>query len=236
MHGHYGKAPAFPIWGGDADDLVAEMDRVGIEKLIVSHQAVLTPNVVWGNDRVLEAISRYPGRILGYATCYPVNDKLGIEEIKRCIDAGMHGIKLHNSSGIAYTAAECGPVWELADVRKLPVLLHTWGDIDKLEPVFEKYRNAPILLAHAGSEKPEMYVEYAKRYDNLHLELCFSRAPYGLVEYFVREVGAERILWGSDAPWMAFGQQIGRVIFADIPEEDKKRILVENPAKILDRS
>ena len=48
------------------------------------------------------------------------------------------------------------------------------------------------------------------------------------------EVGAERVLWGSDAPAMAISQQIGRILFADISDEDKKTIMVDNPKRILD--
>ncbi len=56
---------------------------------------------------------------------------------------------------------------------------------------------------------------------------------YNLVEYFVKNVPIKKIIWGSDTPWMSLGQQIGRVVFADITEEEKKAILVDNPGRIL---
>jgi predicted TIM-barrel fold metal-dependent hydrolase len=234
MHGHYGAWAKFPIWGGKADDLVEEMDRVGVRKLFVSHHACLSTEVVWGNNEVLEAIRRRPGRIFGYAICYPVDETLGIREVERCIEAGMHGIKLHNCNGFAYTDERLAPVWDYADSRKLPVLLHTWGDIDKMEAVFENYQQAPILLGHAGAANPKMYVKYTLKFPNLYLELCGSQSRYGLVEYFVREVGAGRVVFGSDVPWMPIQHQLGRVLFADIPEADKRAILVENPKRILE--
>lgn len=233
MHAHYGKWREFPIWGGAADDLVKEMDRLGVAKILVSHNACMTPEIVWGNDHVLAAMKKYPGRIAGYACCYPINEQLGAGEIHRCIKAGMTGIKLHNSNGFAYTDSRYQPVWEYADKLRLPVLLHTWGDMDSYEQVFKKYRRAPILLGHSGSVNPESYVKFARKYPNLYLDLTLSAAPYGLVEYFVREAGADKILYGSDAPWMAMQQQLGRVLFADISDADKKKILVENPRRIL---
>lgn len=233
MHTHYSKWIQFPIWGGYADDLVEEMDRVGIEKAVLAPQTSMTPSLVCGNDGILEAMRKYPDRLLGYASCYPAHKDTGLKEIQRCMDEGMVGIKMHTSSGIPYTSDDYTPVWQYANEKKLPVLLHTWGDLDEMDSIFETYTDAPILLGHAGSVNPKMYVEYAQRYSNLWLELCFSRAPYGLVEYLVREVGADRILYGSDAPWMAFGHQICRVLFADIPEESKKKILVENPKRVL---
>jgi len=234
MHGHYGKYAKFRIFGGDADDLVEEMDRVGVEKILVSHHACISTEVVWGNNEVLDGMKRCSGRILGYATCYPANGDLGIREIERCIDAGMPGIKLHNSNGFAYTDGKLKPVWEYANEHKLPVLLHTWGDVNKLDSILDTYSDTPILFGHSGCVNEEMYAEYARKYPNVYLELCHSGSRYGLVEYFVREVGAERILFGSDAPWMGIQQQLGRILFADITDDEKKTILIENPRRVLE--
>ena len=233
IHGHYGKWVEFPIWGGDADDLVAEMDRIGIQASVVSHQAVLSSEVQWGNDEVFKGMQRHPGRILGYATCLPINDKLGIDEIKRCVDRGMPAIKLHSYNGIPYDAPAYRKIWEYADKLRMPVLLHTWGDLNTYRTIFEKAPNTPILCGHSGAVNPNQYVEYARQFPNIHLELCSSRSADGLVEFFVREIGAERVVWGSDAPWLSYQQQIGRVLFADIPESAKRLILAGNAKRIL---
>lgn len=235
MHAHLGKWGSFPIWGGNGDDLVREMDRLGVEQIIVAHQACMTPEVVWGNDQVLATMKQHPGRVAGYATCYPVDERLGVREIRRCIESGMTGIKLHTSNGLAYTDSRYRPVWEFADEHRLPVLLHTWDNMASYDQIFKKYRHASVLLGHSGSKNPESYVKFAHKYPNIYLELACSASPYGLVEYFVREAGADRILYGSDAPWMAMQHQIGRILFADISEAAMKKILIENPRRILQR-
>jgi len=78
-------------------------------------------------------------------------------------------------------------------------------------------------------------VAYTCKYPNRYRELCFSGEPYGVIEYFVREPGPHRMLFGSDSPYMSIQQQLGRVLFADIAEDDKKAILVDNPKRIVDR-
>lgn len=233
MHTHMGTVINFPIAGADADALVRQMDRVGVEKMICAHEACLRTEVELGNDEVLKAMAKYPGRILGYACPYPVTPALGIDEVKRCLDRGMVGIKMHSSNQIPYTSESYAPIWQLADDNRLPVLLHTWGDVDKFEPIYQRYRNAPILLGHAGAINAAMYAQYARQYANVYLDLALSLSKYGLIEYFVRNAGAEKILWGSDMPWMPLGHQIGKVVFADISEADKRKILVDNPARIL---
>ncbi len=236
IHGHYGKWIQFPIWGGDADDMAAEMDRIGIRSAMVSHQAVLASEVPWGNDEVLKAMRRHPGRIIGYATCLPVSARLGIGEIRRCVESGMPAIKLHNNNGIPYDSPAYDKVWEYADRLRLPVLLHTWGDLNAYRKIFEQAPNTPILCGHSGAVNPDQYVEYARKFPNVYLELCSSRSAAGLVEFFVKKVGAERVVWGSDAPWLSYQQQIGRVLFADIPEAAKRLILAGNAARILGNS
>lgn len=234
MHAHYGKWGEFDVWGGDADDLVEEIDRLGIAKIFVAHHSCCSPEVVWGNDEVLKAIERYPDRILGYATCHPVDDRTGIDEVKRCIDAGMRGIKLHTHlDGIRYDDDRYASIWKFADENRIPVLLHTRGALDTYEKIFEQYHEVPILLGHSGCTTPDHYVEFARKYPNIWLELCCSTSHYGLVEHFAREVGAGRMLAGSDAPWMSVQHQFGKVVFADISDDDKKTILVGNPQKIL---
>ncbi|NLW49933.1 MAG: amidohydrolase family protein [Candidatus Brocadiaceae bacterium] len=233
MHIHLGSWAAFAMPGNDADSMVRQMDRVGVAVAVCSHQACMTPEVAYGNDQVLEAMRRHPGRILGYASAYPVNDTLGIDEIRRCLDAGMVGVKMHNANRIPYTAERYTPIWRLANERRLPVLLHTWGGLGAHERLFEEYTDCPILLAHSGSTRADDYVPWAVRYPHVYLDLEFSGCPNGLVECLVRRASAEKIVFGSDMPWMPLGQQIGRVVFADIAEEQKRAILVDNARRIL---
>ena len=79
----------------------------------------------------------------------------------------------------------------------------------------------------------EEYVRHAKTYSNVYLESCFSASPKGLIEYFVNEGMADKLLWGSDVNFYSNEHQIGRVVFADISLEDKYKILGRNAAKIL---
>lgn len=230
MHAHYGRWAELPMWYKDEQEFIARLDRVGVEKILVSRTGTNQP---YSNDIILDLMRKFPDRVLGYAVGYPEDDRIGIDEVIRCIENGMSGVKMHSGMGIPYDDKRFDSIWRYADEHRLPVLLHTWGDLDTYERVFSDYPDAQILAAHAGAVNPRQYVDFARRYPNIILELCYSRSRYGVVEYFVREVGAERIVWGSDLPWMDITQQIGKVAFADISEDDKRQILVENPRRIL---
>jgi predicted TIM-barrel fold metal-dependent hydrolase len=50
----------------------------------------------------------------------------------------------------------------------------------------------------------------------------------GLIEWSVSEIGAERILFGTDTPLYFTAMQRARIDRADISDEDKRKILLEN--------
>ena len=235
MHAHVGEWGRFPMPGRGVDAMVRQMDLAGVEKMIVAHEACMTPNVEYGNDHVIAAMRKHPDRILGFATAYPAVPRLGLDEIRRCFDLGMCAMKLHTGAGVPYSSPLYDGIWRFADERHMPVLIHADPDPKEWEHILSRYRDIMLLLGHAGASRPELFVECAKKYDNAVLDLASSVSRFGLVEYFVKEVGAERVVFGTDMPWMAVTQQIGRVVFADITEDQKRMILVENAARILER-
>jgi len=70
-------------------------------------------------------------------------------------------------------------------------------------------------------------------FENILIDTCGSQPESGLVEYAVRELGAQRVLFGSDAPGRDFASQLGRVLAADISEHDRQAILGGNALKLL---
>ncbi len=55
-----------------------------------------------------------------------------------------------------------------------------------------------------------------------------------LVEWAVEEIGADRILYGTDTPLYSAEMQRARIDHAEISEADKKLILRDNAVTLLD--
>jgi predicted TIM-barrel fold metal-dependent hydrolase len=53
-----------------------------------------------------------------------------------------------------------------------------------------------------------------------------------IIRHFVEVAGADRIVWGADAPLFSMAQQLCKVLFANISDEDKEKILYRNAAKL----
>jgi len=213
---------------------VKEMDRVGIKSAIISHVGSIFGDIRRGNDSVAEAALEFKGRFYCYchvSAQYPEN----IEgELERCFKNKVFvGIKVYQV-GTNFDDPVYDPVWEFAVKRNIPVLAHTWGgNLTGFDKVAQRFKSIPFLAGHSGSGFAyKQYADVAKKVKNLYLDLTYSREHTNMIEYFVREVGAEKIVWGSDAPTFSMSHQIGKILFARIPDKDKIKILYTNTSRL----
>ena len=236
-HGHLGECPSIALVDSTAASLLRAMDRMGIRMTAVSAVPALMGDAAYGNRLVEAAVRAHPDRFFGYMAADAGYPERIIPELERSLAGGCRGVKVWSSgerSGLPYDHVNYLPIFEFAQAHRLPVLAHTWGaELDQLEPAILRYPDITWLLAHTGSVDKPKYLRLGKLYPNVYLELCFSAAPRGLVEELVGEGLAEKLVWGSDAVFMSATQQIGRVLFAQIPPEDKARILGGNAMRAL---
>jgi uncharacterized protein len=235
-HAHVGPArgidrPTSP------DSIVRLMDRVGVDRNVISGLMFATGvRVETMNDWVAECLRAHPDRFLGYCYVNPNFPEAMADEIDRCFDQpGFAGFKLHVSwNGVPYDAERYAPVYEFAAARGLPILAHTWGDeaVRALARMARTYPSIPFLAGHSGAGDVEVNLDEARRTPNLYLELTYSGGTPWLVERLVREVGAERIVWGSDTILFAASHQVGKVVFAEIPESAKRAMLTGNARRL----
>lgn len=114
-------------WGwGDNDRIIDAADRLGIDQLCCSIPVTRgTPTmdeIRACNDDVLEAMRCYPDRILGYCFVVPGYFRESLDEIDRCLDRGMIGVKLYNQYKIWDPAVH--PVIEKTIEERIPILEH----------------------------------------------------------------------------------------------------------------
>jgi len=155
-------------------------------------------------------------------------------ELERCFAIeGFRGIKVYQV-GCPYDDERFGPAWEFARERGAPVLAHTWGgDLTGLDKAAEQNPDVNFLAAHSGSAfayRP--YIEAAQKCPNLYLDITYSREHTGMIEHFVERLGPDRIVWGSDAPCFSMSHQLGKILFARIPDEAKRKIIHTTAARL----
>ncbi|MCC6444844.1 MAG: amidohydrolase family protein [Armatimonadetes bacterium] len=237
-HGHLGEWHSTVIFGrGTPDNIAHTLDGIGVSGILLSDMVAIGPDFRKGNDRVAEAVARFPGKIYGYAVVNPHYPDEMIPELERCFDQmGFTGIKFHcglhqyHVDGPNYR-----PAIEFADERGLGILIHGYGPMRVLDDLARRYPMAKFLSAHIGGwngVSPDDSIELAKRHPNIYLDLASSACYFRSLERMVAEVGSRQIIHGSDMPLMDPAYQLGRVTKADISDEAKRDILANNARRV----
>lgn len=238
-HAHIGEHSSFHIHRSDANSLVEIMDEVGVHAACVSSLTAISHDYQTGNDEVIEAAERYPGRIFGYAVPNPHFSDDIQSELERCFNhPGMRAIEIHPvfhrypAEGTNYT-----PVYEFAEDRGVAILSHDWSKSDHLMKVAETYPRASFIQAHtAGSwngRNRDEILEVASICPNVFVDIAASIGYYGAFKKMIQLVGADKVLYGSDCPYMDMGYQIGRVLLSGIISDVKDKVFYLNAVRVL---
>jgi predicted TIM-barrel fold metal-dependent hydrolase len=163
------------------------------------------PNPVEAHDRIAELGSKHPGRIFGVASASPHVDRDRYHrEIERCVrELGFVGVALETFGHVVNpNGRDAKTVFEVARELTIPVVVETgWGAPFGLPsavlPRAREYSDVKIVLAHAGAGLYtfEAYV-VARECSNVYLETSWCRGVD--VKWLVDELGASRVMFGSD--------------------------------------
>ena len=240
-HGHLGLNPNFHIPDHSPAAMVARMDRLGIDVLCISSHTAIYSDFRVGNNETAEAVEALPTRLVGAVVLNPHYPDEIVPELDRCLaHGGFRLIKLHSSlQKFSLDAEACEPVWREAERRGLPVLVHSWAGASDCgyaacEAVAAKHPDVRLILGH--SLAPDGYPDACRLADahpNVYLDLATSQVNFGQVDDMVGRIGPDRILYGSDMPFIDPAPQVAKVVFARISDADKRKILGENAARLL---
>jgi predicted TIM-barrel fold metal-dependent hydrolase len=194
------------------------------------------------NDETYWLMQRYPGYVTGF--CY-VNPRLGeravTREVERCVARGFRGIKLE----IANNARDAcmRPVMVAAEKHGLIVLQHAWSmtkikqrsfhtDPEDVATLAQRFPNVRIIMAHLTGCGVRGVLA-VKDCPNVIVDTSGAAPEAGLVEYAVAQLGAERVLYGSDVPIRDFAVALARITGTQLDARTKRKILHDNARKLL---
>jgi predicted TIM-barrel fold metal-dependent hydrolase len=244
-HGHLGVHPDFPAYKTCAEDMLRVMDLLNIEVLAITSTLACYNDCPRGNAEVARAIERYPDRFRGYITVNSSPPGEAITELQRW--RWFHTpplIKLHpdlHKSAVNSTGYR--PVWDYAGSTGAVVLVHTWESDPNcgpllLGPLAGDFPRARIILGHSGVTWRGYHqaMECAESAANVFLDIAGSQSHRTILEKIVNRLGRDRILFGSDMPYLEAAASLGRVLTASIPEEAKESILRLSFVRLLQES
>jgi hypothetical protein len=227
--------------------LIRFADRMEVERVILSqgYSADMHPSpqqLREENDRVLRAVQRFPDRAYGSVYLSPNYLDFSLQEFDRCVrDGPMVGVG-ELEADKRCNAPELDPIVERAVAMKAPILQHTWLKIGGNEPgestpydlveLAKRHPQASFICAHTGGDW-ERGIRIIRDTKNVYAETAGFDPTSGVVEMAVRELGAERVIYGSDVGGRSFASQLAKVMGAEIPEPAKKLILGGNLRRLL---
>jgi predicted TIM-barrel fold metal-dependent hydrolase len=226
--------------------LLEYADRMGIARLCIfmgmqwSYDP--TPEKMrQENDEVLQALRHFPNRAFGFVYLNPKHRQASLDELNRCVrDGPMVGVKL-------WVAAHCNepeldPLLERATELKAVIFQHTWIKVTgnladestpmELAQLAARHPRATIVCGHSGGDW-ELGLRAIRPYRNVFTDLGGGDPTAGFTEMAVRELGMERVIYGSDAGGRSFSSQLAKVFGANISSTARRLILGENLKRLL---
>ena len=197
---------------------------------------------------VMAPIEKWPDLLMGMIQLNAHNTNASIDAIDRWIkDGPMVGVYFRGGMPGAVTCNDrrIDPLIErIQDVGGV-IMQHTWfktGGKDgpgestpsELAELAARFPNQQFICAHAGGEW-EQGIRAVSDSPNILIETSGFDATAGFIEMAVRELGADRIVFGSHLPSRSLGTELGKVLGAVVSDKDRRQILGENFRRLLNR-
>jgi predicted TIM-barrel fold metal-dependent hydrolase len=236
-HVHIGKSTRLQI-DVDGEYLVRIADEIGFEKICCTDLTALFYDMHEGNRLLHEEMKKFPDRIIGYASLHSTRfGDEALEELDRCAnDYGMRGLKIYSTPQMSIAEPATIPILEKTVELRFPVLAHaTPLECEYLMAAVPECR---LMMAHAAAQ-PFAHGDWnraimaAKTYTNLYLETASSTIDTGFLETCVRELGPEKIIFGTDIPLLDPYFQLSKVRDTNVAEDGLKKILGGNILRLM---
>lgn len=216
----------------DSQRIISAMDNAGVDKAMVCSLAQRIEN-----EFLVGLVQRHPDRLFGFGQVRPQDDD-ALEQIRRFVDEGLVGLKLHPSLH-GYHVADHGlldPVFRLCAELGIPVLINALDDAFcaplAIEEIAKDHPDVPTIIAHMGAvwNVPEAII-VAERQAHVYLET--SATLMSDVKRAYSRLGAEKVLLGSEWPGSDFDLERFKIAKAIPDETDRALVEGGNMARIM---
>ena len=229
-----------------APELVEQLDRAGVDRALVWLKPPYNKDIDPENRAISEAMRAYPDRLLGFGWTNPrLGKQHALDTIRRCFEEyGFYGVKF-NGAQDEYVIDDSAvlPLIEAAAAYGKPIAFHIGADYYenthpyRLGHIAALFPQTEFIMVHmGGAALPALdraAVETAQQYSNITLigsgihELAILRA--------IRTLGADRVCFGSDAPFRLVHVQLAmyQALLRDCSEVERAKILGGNLARLL---
>jgi len=177
----------------------------------------------FSDEEAANFCSKYPKRLIGFASVHPDRYKPELKVEKAIKDLGLKGVKLYPHSGFYPNDPRLNLVYQKCVELDVPVMIHTgikavsWQAIKYNNPIYVddvaiQFPDLKIIICHGGYPWIEEFVTVAYSNPNIWVDLTFldyienTFGEKGLAERLIKRlhrlIGPKRLIWGSEGPFM----------------------------------
>ena len=235
FHCHAGRGDLLTApWNTDAplESYLRRARRAGIDRTVVF--PAFNSDYAAANRELARIVARFRPRLIGFAMVNAKADAGRVREIVReaVTRHGFRGLKIHGHESMP-TREVCDAALEF----KLPVIVDVAGKPGVIDMFASQYPHVRFIIAHMGSfaddwRAHERVIEQLARYPNVLADTSGVRRFDYLVQA-VRRAGPQKVLFGSDGPWLHPGLELHKIRLLGLPRVAEALILSGNARRVL---
>jgi predicted TIM-barrel fold metal-dependent hydrolase len=230
-----------------AAELIAQMDRAGVDKALVWLKPPYNKDIEPENHAIYQAAKQHAGRLLPFGWANP---RLGAsatsDTIRRCFEEyGFYGIKFNGAQDdyVIDDPKLALPAIEQAAAYGKPIAFHIGADFYenthpcRLGRIAAAFPQIPFIMIHmGGAGLPSLdrsAIEVASAQPNI--TIIGSAIGEHAILRAIEALGARRICFGSDTPFRLMHVQLAmyRALMRDLDPADQSSVLGGNLARLL---
>lgn len=234
-HVHIGRGL---LHGWTKEACLLEMDRLGVQLAVAVpwDQAIAVDHAA-GNDAMLELCFEFPDRFIPFCTVNPWFGDKALSELKRAIRQGAKGLKLHPVyQGFQLTDPHVLPVLRVAVDAGVPIYIPTGTPVMnmplQLKYIAQLFTDGVFIQGHFGST--DFWIDAVPSVmdcPNVYIDTSYNLVSS--IKKAISMVGAERVIYSSDAPYLSMEGELEKFHWLDLPEDQKGLILGGNIKRLL---
>lgn len=239
-HAHLGTS----LFGVEVsmDDLLASMAENDIDQAILIPLKPRDYHLGPENSHIAAAVRANPTKFAGFARVDPWQGQAAVDELRRGFDElGMIGLYLHPfEEQFAANDEISFPLLNVLEERGLPLMIAggypTFSHPSQIADLARQFPNLTIIATHGGQINISgMLLADALRTMRANPNVIMETSGIyreDFIEDTIAELGAERVVWGSNTPYMDQGFETTRVRMAHLDDSAKMMIGRENIQRI----
>ena len=237
------------------DEMAQMYQRIEMMAVIFDVDQETRTGLKISNAETAGWVKKYPKTFIGYGSVDPWKGKAAVDEVGRCADMGLRGMKFQQATqAFEPSNKRFLPIYEACVRLNLPVIFHTGTTaisagtpggggllleycrpIPYIDRIAAWYPELRIIMAHPAWPWHDDQIAVLRHKGNVYMDLS-GWAPKYFPESIVHNANTliqDKVFFGSDFPVLTPERWLSEFATLPIKETVRPKILLQNAAKFL---